>query len=106
MKKLWIIFIAAFALVAATVAPQPAKANISAWWLVPAFVVGTWVGAATRTLFRVRTSVRIAGTRGAKCEENPAAFASAADGNFVRYLNQETSLTSDGSHVFCAAAPQ
>jgi hypothetical protein len=45
MRKLWIIFIAAFALVAATVAPQPARANISAWWLVPAFVVGTWVGA-------------------------------------------------------------
>jgi hypothetical protein len=45
MRRLWIVFVAALALIAVTTAPQPAKANISAWWLVPAFVVGTWVGA-------------------------------------------------------------
>jgi hypothetical protein len=44
MKKLLIIFIAAFAIVA-TAFTQPARADISAWWLLPAFVAGTWVGA-------------------------------------------------------------
>ncbi|HEY7457861.1 MAG TPA: hypothetical protein VH765_03830 [Xanthobacteraceae bacterium] len=47
MKKIWIAFVAGSALVAATIAaPQPAKADISGWWLLPTFVVGTWVGAA------------------------------------------------------------
>jgi hypothetical protein len=45
MRKLWIVFIAAFALITTTAVSRPAHANISAWWLVPAFVVGTWVGA-------------------------------------------------------------
>jgi hypothetical protein len=44
-KQLSIIVIAAFALVATALAPQAARADISAWWLLPAFVAGTWVGA-------------------------------------------------------------
>jgi hypothetical protein len=44
MKRTLIAFAAAAALLAGSVAPQPAKADISAWWLVPAFVLGTWVG--------------------------------------------------------------
>lgn len=44
MKKTLIALAAAAAFFAATVSPQPARADISAFWLVPAFVVGTWFG--------------------------------------------------------------
>jgi hypothetical protein len=47
MKKTLIALAAAAALTAGTITtPQPARADISAFWLLPAFVVGTWVGAA------------------------------------------------------------
>jgi hypothetical protein len=47
MQKTLIAIAGAAALFAGTIAaPQPVKADISAFWLLPAFVVGTWVGAA------------------------------------------------------------
>lgn len=45
MKRTFVALAAAAALAAgALAAPQPAKADISAWWLLPAFVAGVWVG--------------------------------------------------------------
>ncbi|MCC6946739.1 MAG: hypothetical protein IT539_03145 [Bradyrhizobiaceae bacterium] len=45
MRKILIAVTAAAALAAGTTGTtQPAKADISAWWLLPAFVAGTWVG--------------------------------------------------------------
>jgi hypothetical protein len=45
MRRTLIAIAAAAAMAAGTLAaPQPAKADISAWWLVPAFVAGVWVG--------------------------------------------------------------
>jgi hypothetical protein len=44
MKRTLIAIAAAAALFAAVATPQPAKADISAFWLIPAFVAGAWVG--------------------------------------------------------------
>ena len=45
MRKTLIALAAAATLFAGSVAaPQPARADISGFWLLPAFIVGTWVG--------------------------------------------------------------
>ncbi|MEX0591367.1 MAG: hypothetical protein WD207_09785 [Xanthobacteraceae bacterium] len=45
MRKSFIALASVAALAVATLAaPQPAKADIASWWLVPAVLGGMWVG--------------------------------------------------------------